>query len=72
MYRLGREKGLATLVRIDERGQRKKGKEIVEQRERDCLMKVVYTETKRVRTRREKEEINLKEKDKRYIKTKKR
>ena len=47
-------------------------KEIAELRERNGPMKAAYTEKKRVKTRREREEINLKGNDQREIKTKSR
>ena len=55
MHRAVREKGLATEIRMDEKWQRIKGKEIAEQRERDCIMKTEYTGKKRVKMRMKKE-----------------
>ena len=72
MYRAGREKSMATEICMDETWKRIKGKEIAEQRERDCIMKVEYTETKRLKTRKKKEEIKLKDNDQRDIKNKRR
>ena len=46
---------MATEIRMDENGESiLKGKEIVEQREMDCLMEAAYMDTKTVKMRREK------------------
>ena len=71
MYRAEKEKGLETETRMDE-SRKEKSRVIEEQRETDCLTKAAYMATKRVRMRREKEEINLTEKYQRETKTKRR
>ena len=53
-------------------GKENKGKGIAEQGERDCFMKAVEMGSIRSRTRREKEGINIQEKDQRETKTKRR